>query len=410
MQLNRYPFLNVDEPSFRCDFVSTCISFLLYLLFLNFTLSIVTFFYNPNLASILKQAEAFLLPALIVDCLPEPSEQLCYSVTAILTPLFLIGSLLGTSTLYRRLSVSSQMFLFRLSLLLLGGGSFFLIFFLYRALTWNDSFFIRTNILHLHTTLYALIIYPIFLLSIFYSSTRWVKRIITGFTYTIIPAAFTLVFFTMLWSSDSINRWTHHLNPLIFPLAQILQGKTLLVNCPSLYGMFPFFLSPLFHVVPLSVCSFSIVMAILSLFVFLSVWYFLRVNTSNDAILVIGFLAALYFCYIDPRIFPKFLTTRPDSFFQYLPIRMLFPYALLALVTRFRLRQNKDRRWYFFITLCMSAAPLWNFDSGLIAFCAWIGVLAYTEIFHAPTWRQSVLPVCKHLLFSLLFLFFWFTE
>jgi len=405
MKLNLLNSLNTSDASFRFDFVSKCFSFFLCLIFLDCTLSVINFFYTPDLLPIFKQAGAILLPTLLVDCLPEPREQLCYSVAVILMPPFILGSLLGTSALYRRLTASTQLYLFLFSLLLLVIGVLFLGFLLYRALTWNTSYFIRTNFLHLHTTLYAFLFFPVLLFFVFYRSNRWVKWVITGFIYTIIPAVFIVSFFTMIWNSDSIIRWTHHLNPLIFPLAQILQGKTLLVNCPSLYGMFPFFLSPLFHIVPFSVLSFSIVMAILSLFVFFSVWYFLRMNTSNKAILVIGFLASVYFCYIDGRIFPKFLTVRPDSFFQYLPIRMLFPYGLLALVTRFRSLQTPKRRWYFFIMFCMSLAPLWNFDSGFIAFCAWLGFLSYTELFQAATWRQALRPIIKHLLFCLLFLF-----
>lgn len=389
---------------FRCNFVSKCFSFFLWLIFLDCTLSIINTFYTPDLSATLKQAEAIFCPQVFLSCLPEPAEKLCYAVVVLLTPPFLLGCLFAISNLYPRLAPSTQNVLFRLSLFLFASGVLFLIYFLVRAFTWGNDFFIRTNILHLHTTLYALLIYPVSLFFVFYRSNRWGRWIVTGINYLIIPVICVVIFFTMIWSCDSIARWTHHLNPLIFPIAQILQGKTLLVNCLSLYGGFAFFLSPLFHIVPLSVYSFSIVMAFLFLVVLVSVWYFLRMNTSNGAIFIIGFLASIYFGYMDVRIFTKLITIRPDPVFQYIPIRMLFPYVLLALVTHFRLLQNSDRRWYFFITLCMSLAPFWNFDSGFIAFCAWIGVLSYTELFHAPTWRQAVRPIMKHLFFSVLFL------
>jgi len=390
---------------FRCTFIATLLSFGLWLLFIKFTLSIVNTFYNPDVSVTLKQAESLFCPQVFLACLPEPAEQLCYTVAVLLTPPFLLGSLLAIAHLYPRLRPSTQTALFRLSLLLFMLAVLFLIFFLYRAFTWGNSFFIRNNILHLNTSLYVFLFYPVFVFFIFYISKKWVRWITTGVHYLLIPILFITVFFSMLWSSNSIDRWTHHLNPLIFPLSQILQGKTLLVNCPSLYGLSPFILSPLFHLVPLSVYSFSLVMAILFMVVLFSVWYFLKRNTSNDALFVIGFLATLYFGYIDGRLFAQLITIRPDPFFQYTPIRMLFPYALLALFTRFRRLQSKDRRWYFLTTFCMSCAPFWNLDSGFIAFCAWLGVLSYTELFRAPTWRQAVYPIMKHLFFSLLFLF-----
>jgi hypothetical protein len=57
----------------------------------------------------------------------------------------------------------------------------------------------------------------------------------------------------------------------------------------------------------------------------------------------------------------------------------------------------------------MSLSVLWNFDSGIIAFFAWILFLAYGELFHAPTIRKAILPILKHVCCSLLFLFLAFS-
>jgi hypothetical protein len=408
MPLKLQSLLPTEDHMFRGSFVATLLSFGLWLIFIHFTLSIVNTFYNPDISVTLKQAETLFCPPIFLSCLPEPVEQLCYSVAVLLTPPFLLGSLLAITHLYPRLRPSTQTTLFRLAILLFMMAVLFLLFFLYRAFTWGNSFFIRNNILHLNTYLYIFLFYPVLLFFVFYNSKKWVRWIMTGIHYLLIPLVFIAVFFSMLWTSDSIARWTDHINPLIFPLAQLLQGKTLLVNCPSLYGGLAFLLSPFFQLAPLSVYSFSIVMALLFMVVLFSIWYFLRKNTSNDALFVLGFLATLYFGYIDGRLFAQLITIRPDPFFQYTPIRMLFPYALLALFTRFSRLQSNDRRWYFLITFCMSCAPFWNLDSGFIAFCAWLGVSSYTELFRAPTWRQAVVPIMKHLFFSLLFLFFAF--
>ncbi|MEI9479488.1 MAG: hypothetical protein WCO26_23360, partial [Deltaproteobacteria bacterium] len=130
----------------------------------------------------------------------------------------------------------------------------------------------------------------------------------------------------------------------------------------------------------------------------------MKKNTRNDLVFLVGFLATIYCGYMEPRILSKLIHIRPDPFFQYAPLRMLFPYALLALSAVYQTTRHK-KAIYTLTSVLMSLSVLWNFDSGIVAFFAWNLFLAYGELFHAPTVPKAIRPILKHLCSSLVFLF-----
>jgi hypothetical protein len=392
------------EKSSCGDFVSLCLSFFLCFLFLGCTLLVITCFYHPDTSLLLKEAEKTLLPQLLARCKPEPIEKLLFTSSVFLTPIFLFFSLIGISKRYAIASYAFQKILYRLSLILATTGSILATILVYKALAQSNYFYIRTNFFFIHPVYYSCLFFPCLLFLIYYSRNTWIHYIGSIVLYGTTIALFIALFFTSLWNSDTISPWVHHLNPLLYPQAQISQGKTLLVDCPSLYGLFPHFLAPIFLLIPLNVYSFSVTMSILFLSVVLSIGFFLKKNTRNDLVFLVGFLATIYCGYMEPRILSKLIHIRPDPFFQYAPLRMLFPYALLALSAVYQTTRHK-KAIYTLTSVLMSLSVLWNFDSGIVAFFAWNLFLAYGELFHAATVPKAIRPILKHLCSSLVFLF-----
>lgn len=403
MDHQQQPLWQPEKPS-RGDFVSLCLSFFLCFLFLGSTLFVISYFYHPDTSLLLKEAEKTLLPQLLARCKPEPLEKLLFGTSVFLTPLFLFLSLIGISKHYATASYTLRKILYRLSFTLVAAGSLLAAVLVYKALAQSNYFYIRTNFFYIHPVYYSCLFFPCLLVLIYHSSNTWIHYIGNIALYVITIALAIALFFTLLWNCDTIYPWAHHLNPLLYPLAQVVQGKTLLVDCPSLYGLFPHMLAPLFLLIPLSVYSFSVTLSVLFLTVVLSLWFFLKKNTRNDFIFLAGFLAAVYYGYMEPRILSKLIHIRPDPFFQYAPIRMLFPCALLALSAVYQTTRYK-KPIYYLTSALMSLSVLWNFDSGIVAFCAWNLFLAYGELFHAPTVLKAVHPILKHLGRSFLFLF-----
>ncbi len=85
-----------------------------------------------------------------------------------------------------------------------------------------------------------------------------------------------------------------------------------------------------------------------------------------------------------------------DPYFQYWPIRVVFPSLLLALSALYL--RGVGKRWIYYAGfLCSALATLWNPDTGLVVFGGWFLLLAYTELFRNP-WRASARPILWHAL------------
>jgi hypothetical protein len=128
-----------------------------------------------------------------------------------------------------------------------------------------------------------------------------------------------------------------------------------------------------------------------------AIWFFLRTFVRNDYVFLAGFTAAIFYAYAGPKT--SLTPWRPDPYFQYAPIRMLFPCLLLALSAIY-LRGFKQRWIYYGTFFCSALATLWNLDSGVVVFGAWLLLLGYVELFR-KSWQASVKPILSQWLTAL---------
>ena len=107
-------------------------------------------------------------------------------------------------------------------------------------------------------------------------------------------ASFSLIgilgFMTVFGENDPLAV-SIHLQVLMSPLVQVMQGDTLLVDLPSQYGLFPELLAPIFHVTGLSILSFTIVMSLLSSISLLLIYLTMRRLVTNPVLLLLGLSA-----------------------------------------------------------------------------------------------------------------------
>jgi len=175
---------------------------------------------------------------------------------------------------------------------------------------------------------------------------------------------------------------------VFFAGSQAALGKTILVNLAHQYGMYPEVLAILFFFVGgVSIFKYSVVMAGLVTVVHLN-W--LAVTLKLFRYKWIGFLTFLGgFCFlqfnageyiISHNILPYY-----DPYYQYLPIRMLFPSLMMLGVVyfyRWKLDVRCCRRWGY--TLLLSCGVLWNLDTGLPAWGSWVLFLSYRQLLQGP--------------------------
>jgi hypothetical protein len=100
---------------------------------------------------------------------------------------------------------------------------------------------------------------------------------------------------------------------------------------------------------------------------------------SNKWVALLGFLATVFnawlcFVYIAPAMSLPFL----DVYFQYHPIRLLFPACSVLLAWTYLARPSRGLYW---ISLgLLAAGVLWNIDSGVPAFLSWVGLVCFAEV------------------------------
>ena len=380
------------------DFAPVFFAIILGLGFLTLLDLSIAKWYHPDTSHIIKEGAELFTPEVVKSLAPEPVERLQYVAGVFLVPLFLLGCLFVLKGIYRRASEPNQKRFKLLATVLLLAATVATPFFTYQSLKHCEFSFIYVGagLMFTDWATYAWLFLGLALLAYFVHE-RWVWW--TGRIALYLMSAYmaAVVFFMVLFDLDSIQYWAYHLNAVIYPLAQVMAGKTLLVDCIPLYGMYPHFLQPLFVLIPLSVYSFTVVMGFLLLICLASLWLFLRSMVKNDFVFLAGFLAAVFYSYAGTKILLS--QVRPEPYFQYAPIRMLFPCLLLALSAAYL--RGIGKWWIYRATFpCSALATLWNMDSGLVVFGAWCLLMGYVEMFRNP-WRMAIKPILRHALAAL---------
>jgi hypothetical protein len=167
---------------------------------------------------------------------------------------------------------------------------------------------------------------------------------------------------------------------IFFPVVAVMQGQTLLVDAPSLEGLYPHFLEPVFRVVGLSMASFSAVMALLLLVTLGAIYRFLRLTTPHLVFAWLGFAAFS---------FSPFTTLNAD-YPQYhcFPLRALFPALVLWLSARYAKRPGVGR--FLALAVAGGLAPLWNLDSGLAALASALVFVGCQSLVADKSWREQL--------------------
>ena len=195
---------------------------------------------------------------------------------------------------------------------------------------------------------------------------------------SLLAAALVTATFTASLLSDRDPYLVHpHFNVAYAPVVQVQQGKALLVDAFSQYGLYPQFLRPLFALTGVSVWKFSAVMGVLTAGCLAVLWLFLRRATTHPLAALLGFFALVFTAWFHnlPRPSPFQVL---DLYYQYFPIRVLFPALALPLAW---CHFTAPTRWTYWGTMAVLAAGvLWNSDSGLPTFLAWVGTLGYAAL------------------------------
>jgi hypothetical protein len=323
-------------------------------------------------------------------CQPEPAERATFLAGLIVMPLVIIGACrihrwrIPTDSTSRWIVAG-----FAACALVAGAIAFWM------AVSEDQFFHARRGLLVTRPLWGAAAAAAVLILAI----SRWATHPATKATcYGLACGIVAFVSAAMVFSENWTYSAHHHFTAVFHPAVQVHAGRTMLVDGFSQYGLYAQFLHPAFEAMGLSVWTFTLVMAVLTAVSYGCLWQFLRRTTSNSIVAVVGF-AALVFAHWNYIKTPETGGIEAlDLYFQYVPIRLLFPAALLLLATRHF--HAPTRRGMLGITAIGAIGVLWNLDAGLPTFGAWIGTLGLNDLFTKPS-RRAIPAIIGHLLVGL---------
>lgn len=321
----------------------------------------IWFYYRSHAGSIPENYAETYLALVWPAFLPEPQERTGFLISVLIAPVLLICSYLFYSGyLARRRAATEPLYNATAAI-----SVFIVASLVYLGLSMSDFLFIKNTYFYSKWGRYvfSLLIFPAIAgMLVFRGANGPIKAAVGKYLY---PAGYALVFILLFFMN--IFNYTagyagYHLNPVLYPLSEVLAGKFLLVDFHCLYGLFPLLISPIFRIFGLSVFKFSLLMSSLILVFYASLLLYMRKLVKNDFILWSGFLAVVFYTFLEcPGI--------DTIYFQYWPVRTLFPGLSLLLAAEYY--KAKSRTVYFASCALCAISAVWNLETGLAVAASW---------------------------------------
>lgn len=342
---------------------------------------------SPEALRICRQSGKFI-ELYQSELLPEPRERNTFLLTLFASP-FLAGAAIW---IVRRRKLLSATFL--AGALLAGAWAAFAEIMLFRHELWLKAF-VTKPLSHPGYLFSAILTGAI----IGYFSRRYVLRSGTWLYWASLLFPLAGILFCVLYPEQFLFQlWTFHFEPICYAVSRAVVGQ--FEN--HLYGLYPRFLAPLFQLIGLSVFKLSLVMSFLHLLTFALLLRTFWVWSRNRLLTP---LFALVLAYLG-SIWGFFTLNGFDPYYEYHPIRSLFPAAaLLGAAFYCRLPERRRIIGGLSVGLLAGTAVCWNLDSGIPvagAFFCLFALSAITDRHNRPKWKQLFF-FCGSLAVTLIF-------
>ncbi|MBF0299051.1 MAG: hypothetical protein HQK51_10050 [Oligoflexia bacterium] len=375
MQLNKFfnPFKQLfinDDHKFNYNFLCFTLSFMSACFVCGIGELLIYYFYHPSTLEILKRGQELLVSNVAVAVQPEPKEKTLFFFALISIPLvftvhfFLLKNFLlkfNTKTI-KNLSSALSVFLV-LIFIILGVVSHRDFFYTY----FDKSFF------YYHYIIYSLITI-IFILLLKCSLIIFEKYPITR--KIVLSLAFIYIVITLraLYKSGPYNfppGAMTHAEAVFYSLVQVTGGTPMLTDgLVNTYGLYAQFMAPIFNFATLSFSNMSKSFNILAVAIFIMLFITLYREVKNKFFLYSGILSCIW-------LFMFWKLKNNDHYFQYYPIRALFPAIVFLLASIYKTSKSKILYYVSFPLLALGV--LWNPDHGIGAFLSWVIFVIYVD-------------------------------
>lgn len=191
------------------------------------------------------------------------------------------------------------------------------------------------------------------------------------------------------WRIISINSVTEdiaffqHLDPIAYVISQTINGKRLLIDLPSQYGLYPALIKWVFNIVPVSIFSLTALFGTLQLISTLCV-FFVGQKYIRSLYLQVIFGLILLMAVAGTA---TYLVDNVDHYFQYWPIRFIAPALSVLAISQYM--QAPCLLRLFFCAQLSALSILWNFDTGFVVSLSILTYLILNFLYSA--WQQFYL-------------------
>ena len=267
---------------------------------------------------------------------------------------------------------------------------------------YNNGFYISTSAYYLDfkSTMIALICVLTFLLAVQFLKNN--KTVLKFHLKNYIPIAanifvfIAILYFASFYIINNIDvgkmfSHSYHFSAVFNPIFEVQNGNTLGIDLTALYGFYAYFFwaveTLLFGKV--SIWGTTLIIGTLVAVSNISMYIILCKTVKSRLLAVLSLFSMIFFT----QIFP--LTYMNMTFYQYTPIRLVFPVLTMLTLTLLHTSSNLKRKEFYFILASTSAAIglFWNPETGLIcvltviAYCAYQAAEKY-EINSLDFWKK----------------------
>ncbi len=193
--------------------------------------------------------------------------------------------------------------------------------------------------------------------------------------------------------NDNDIQWMMHADPVFYVIAQVAAGKSILVDLPSQYGLFPELLNIVLF--PFSLSS-TLVGNIFGVMELISVGVVLWIAASNIKSSVILLLTGAALVMVTFENVLHFAGYR-EIYFQYWPIRFFWPAVSLIAFQSFCKQPTLTRCVCF--SVLGAIATIWNADTGLVITVAF-GAFLFAKLIFSPQKRNAAAFIGVHVFVS----------
>ncbi len=358
--------------------------------------------YHPDIAPGLISANKITIKAMD-EFFPEPVERLQYQLSLVALPVFIYLSYAIVARLrdwFITHKAASNATVIAGFLVLLAYITMVIPTRIMYIPEKTNAYIFAYNTITLLTPVVALLLYAAFTYFFFYLNSRLeenpgnLKKIISGICYAVVGLVLADLFFYNIFHLELQDVGKRmETNASFYAVTQVYAGKSLLVNLNDQYGLYPWFLKPVFLIIGLSTYKYGLVMAILNVLSFLFFFLGIKKLLRNDFLSLLVFLAVTWWLYWVVRIEFEAI---PRVYYQFHPIRIIFPSLTFYLLVLYQSSAEARRKKLLpALTLVAAFGVLWNMDSGLVSFGATLIALVSSTLGKGPL-KDSLRAAAKY--------------